>query len=167
MFCDNCKIKNASIFYNQNINGENKQYNLCYECSKKINEDVIFFDIFKDFFFNFNNFEFSGENLRFKCEKCGNTLEDIKNTGKMGCENCYILFKENILPIIKNIQYDNKHIGKSFDIIDKNNKKENFEKDTYKNNLKQDLKKAIEIEDYELAIILRDKIREIEKGANL
>lgn len=163
MFCDNCKIKNATFVYKEIINGENIQYNLCGECAKKLNKNLMFLDMFKDFFLDFETINFQNNNLNIKCEKCGNTIENIKNTGKIGCENCYTTFKNDILSIIKNIQFDNKHIGKSLNKNIDNSKTEKHSLQKTLEDLRKKLKKAVEIEDYELAITLRDKIKEIEK----
>ena len=159
MICDNCKVNNASLMYKQIIDGEELEYNLCNVCAKKLDDELLFLEIFKEFFADFGNGGLSNNRTNIKCNKCGNTLENIKNSGKMGCENCYKLFKNNILPIIKNIQFDNKHTGKATKNLEDEIKLKNE-----LNTLKQKLKEAVVNEDYELAITLRDKIKEIEKG---
>ena len=80
----------------------------------------------------------------------------------MGCDNCYKLFKENILPIVKNIQFDNKHTGKIIKALKSEIKIKNELQ-----SLKRQLKDAVEIEDYELAIVIREKIKEIEKRGSV
>lgn len=158
MICDNCKINNATLNYKQIVNGQKLEYNLCSNCAKKFEKDLLFSNMFKDFFISFENNNFNSSKNILKCEKCGNTLNNIKNTGKMGCDNCYKVFKNNIFPIIKNFQFDNVHIGKGTK-YNKENKIQNELKD-----LKLKLKQAIELENYELAITLRDKIKELEGG---
>ncbi len=157
MLCDNCKINKASIEYTQNINNNTLHYNLCTFCYKNFEAEFLLLEIFKDFFVDFENIKND-----IQCEKCGNTLNNIKNTGKMGCANCYKVFNKNILQIIKNIHFDSFHYGKvpkKFDKIDlqKEHTKKQIE------DLKQKLNDAIKQENYEMAIILRDKIKKFEK----
>ena len=109
-----------------------------------------------------------------KCNGCGNTFEDIINTGKFGCENCYSTFEDRIDPILKRIHGSNRHIGRIGKITDqnimnelKNNndkkvKKEEVKKDKLEE-LKDNLKEAIKEERYEDAAKLRDEIKKMEK----
>ena len=78
----------------------------------------------------------------------------------MGCTNCYNIFREKLNPIFNNMQEKNIHTGKT---------PKNLE--TYKPNLdsietlKEKLNIAIKNEDYEQAIKIRDKIKQMERGA--
>lgn len=162
MICENCKINNATLRYKHSIGDKEIDYNLCNICAKKLDKELLFLQIFKDFFADFGNNNLSSKEINITCNKCGNTLENIKNSGKMGCDNCYKLFKENILPIVKNIQFDNKHTGKIIKALKSEIKIKNELQ-----SLKRQLKDAVEIEDYELAIVIREKIKEIEKRGSV
>lgn len=37
------------------------------------------------------------------CPNCGNTIENAKQTGMLGCPTCYIVFEEEITPIISEL----------------------------------------------------------------
>ncbi len=155
MLCDKCKKNKANIQYSQVINGLKVDYNLCKNCFDKINYS-------NSFFYNF----FPSSNLvdnyskNYVCNICGNTFEHFKNSGKIGCANCYKVFREKLNPIFNSMQAKNIHTGK----VPKN-------LETYKPNLdnidllKEKLNIAIKNEDYEEAIKIRDKIKEIERGA--
>ena len=77
----------------------------------------------------------------------------------MGCSNCYDTFKDKLEPIFNDIQQKSIHIGKQ---------PKNLE--AYKPStdsielLKEKLNIAINNENYEEAIKLRDKIKELERG---
>lgn len=164
MLCDNCKLNTATILYKHFVDNQEISYNLCNLCYKKLDDQVLFFDIFKDLFLDLSSYPSNSFYSDIVCDNCGNTLEHIKNSGKMGCFNCYSTFKQNILPIIKNIQFDNTHTGKLFNsTINKNQYDKNYN-DNYINSLKQKLKTAVDMEDYELAIKIRDEIKNIKKG---
>ena len=184
MLCDNCGKREANVRYSENINGVKKELHLCEECSKKLGIDDINFNMpidfssfFGDFLEDFSSPEFmpllqGGKELKWNGG--GNTFEDIINTGKFGCENCYSTFEDRIDPILKRIHGSNRHIGRIGKITDqnimnelKNNndkkvKKEEVKKDKLEE-LKDNLKEAIKEERYEDAAKLRDEIKKMEK----
>jgi protein arginine kinase activator len=87
------------------------------------------------------------------CPGCGHTLEEIIKTGKLGCGNCYEFYKKELIPLIQKCQAGAiKHQGKT------------PPPPITLKKLEDDLKKAIEIEDYKEAAILRDKIRKLQSG---
>lgn len=157
MLCEKCNYNNATIKYTQNSNGKIYEYNLCESCFNNINASQNFINNFFNMFFDVNIPEYS-HNYN-KCS-CGMTLDKLKNSGKIGCEKCYSVFRKNIEPILNNMQAKNIHSGK----VPKN-------ANTYKPNvetiesLRKKLNVAVKNEDYEEAIKLRDKIKEIERGS--
>lgn len=154
MLCEKCKGKKAMLKYSQVINGLKVEANLCEDCFNSIKYSNAFINNFFDSFLLFDNY-----NKNYVCNICGNTFEKFKNTGKMGCANCYNVFRKKLNPIFNNMQENNIHTGK----IPKNLEEykpniENIEM------LKEKLNMAVESEDYEQAIKIRDKIKEIERG---
>ncbi len=181
MLCDNCGKREANVRYSENINGRKKELHLCEECSKKLGIENIDFNMpidFSSFFgglledFGTNDFmPLFNEVKQLKCDNCGYTFEDIVNTGKLGCENCYSVFENRLDPIIKKIQGSNKHVGRTGKIIDskisekinnKDSKTENNKDVSKVEKLQNDLKKAIKEEKYEEAAKIRDEIKKIE-----
>lgn len=41
---------------------------------------------------------------RKKACSCGTTLKDFLDTGLFGCENCYTVFEQELLPILQRVQ---------------------------------------------------------------
>ncbi len=158
MLCEKCKINSVNIKYTQNINGIEIEHNLCESCFKKFKYDNYFIDSFLNSFFSINSLIDEYEE-NYKCKICQNTLETLKNTGKIGCINCYSVFRDKLDFIFNNIQAKNVHTGK----MPKNLETYKPSIDTIKL-LKQNLNLAIQNEDYEEAIKIRDKIRELERG---
>lgn len=189
MLCDNCGKKEANVKYSENINGVKREFNLCEECSKKLGIGEInfkmpidFSSFLGDFMEDFATPEFMplfSDIKTLKCNECGYTFDDIVNTGRLGCANCYDVFEDRLDPIIRKIQNSNRHIGRIGKILDSriekrqekndNKKVENKEESSNKNNnelenLQLKLKEAIKDERYEEAAKIRDKIKEIEKN---
>lgn len=181
MMCDNCGKKEATVRYSENINGRKKELNLCNECSQKLGINEMSFnmpigisDFFGGFFEDMVSNEFSpllNEVKLLKCNNCGFTFEDIINTGKFGCGNCYETFESRIAPLMREIQGSNKHEGR----LQRNNNTKNINAITNKKEdknkkvideietLKEDLKNAIKEERYEDAAKIRDEIAKKEK----
>ncbi len=189
MLCDNCGKREANVRYSENINGRRKELNLCEECSKKLGISHMDFSIPIDFSSFFGEFmedfatpEFMpllNEIKALKCNNCGSTFEEIANTGKLGCGNCYDVFEERLDPIIRRMQGANRHVGRVGKVIDskidekitnqsiqkekKPNPLENNKKEEQLQKLQEQLKQAIKEEKYEEAAKIRDEIKRIEQ----
>ena len=177
MLCDNCGKREANIRYSENINGVKKELSLCEECSKKlgISEKMDFripsmdlSNFFGSFLEDFSTPDFMpllSEVKQLKCDSCGFTFNDIINTGRYGCPNCYETFEDRMDPILKKLQGDNRHKGRLGKISDNNIKFEKDKKDekNKKENkvekLEKDLKQAIKEERYEDAAKIRDELK--------
>lgn len=178
MLCDNCGKREANVRYSENINGRKKELHLCEECSQKLgignmdlNMPIDFSSFFGGLLEDFGTTDFMplfNEVKALKCDNCGYTFEDIVNTGRLGCGNCYSVFEERLDPIIKKIQGSNTHIGRSGKIIDNKigkkfdeNKDETNQDISKLDKLQKELKQAIKDERYEDAAKIRDEIKEL------
>ncbi len=177
MKCDNCGKREATVRYSENINGRRRELHLCEQCSQELGIDRMDFNMPIDFssFFSGMLEEFEGSDFMpmfdtvkdLQCKNCGYTFEDILNTGKFGCANCYDTFESRIEPIIRKMQGSSQHVGRLGKVTEhKLNTKPNVKKkiqkqDSQKNEieqLKEKLKKAVQEEKYEEAAKLRDEI---------
>lgn len=166
MLCERCNKNEAKIHLIKSINGDKTSIWLCDDCVKKIRElsimqssdweSISFNEIINNIFDEFLSKDENVTNL--VCKACGTTYEEIKERSILGCNKCYYYFKDNLIPIIKRHQGNIEHIGKipkREGVIIK--KKKKIKK------LKIDIEKAIVIEDYEKAAVLRDEIWDLEK----
>jgi len=91
------------------------------------------------------------------CSTCGQTFRGFRESGRLGCPNCYEEFEEDLRPLLQKVQAGMEHIGKFpsgrktspsvFPVIQE----------------KRDLlRKAVIEEDFESAARLRDEIRGLE-----
>lgn len=163
MLCQNCGKRDATTHYHSVINGVVKDKYLCSECAvaqKQMNLEEN--DILKMLTSFFN--DSAVPNLQtVKCECCGTSFNDIRRTGKVGCGNCYSVFKEQLVGTLQRIHGRTTHVGKrpSFSVEAATYEpKQNIDEKQIKiDDLKVQLKKAIETENYEEAAKLRDLIR--------
>jgi protein arginine kinase activator len=91
------------------------------------------------------------------CESCGTTHQEFKKGGRLGCEACYHVFRPVLDPLLDGMHAGTKHLGK---VPAGSESRIQFEQSMH--SLKQQLKDAVEKEDYEKAAELRDKLRDLE-----
>ncbi len=164
MICDICKKREANIYITEVINGEKKNLYVCEICASKLGikgllkELNIPFDenILKKFLELLPGIV-EEEKKEKVCPVCNLKFKDFEKSGFFGCTNCYKTFKDELRPILLNIQGNVKHLGKK--------KGEKFKIEPYFDSeikrLKKELEYAIEEERYEDAAKIRDKIKEL------
>jgi protein arginine kinase activator len=98
------------------------------------------------------------------CEFCGATLQDFRETGRLGCPHCYVTFETHLRSLLRRIHGASRHMGEPYlpptappgagqapavaspDLAQ----------------LRAQLKRAVDAENFELAARLRDEIRTLE-----
>ncbi len=166
MLCQNCGKYEATTHVKRIINGESAEAHLCIDCAKALGyTDVFggfgntFGDLLGSFFNEPQVATLSSRTVR--CEKCGNTFNDIVNSGKIGCADCYTTFYDKLLPSLQRIHGKTRHEGKNPTVI---KAEVNTQVDTLEN-LENELKIAIQEQNFEKAAELRDKINSLKDGA--
>lgn len=162
MLCDKCKKNEACYHSTLVVNGEVKSTHLCQHCAEK--EGVFnktYDSIFDEFrtltnFLGFDDFE---DKL---CPNCHWSLTKFKNSGLLGCSQCYDAFEDEIADIVKRIQpyNENKLDDIEFKVEDA---KKDLSKEQKLIALKQDLQKAIKEERYEDAGVINKEIKKLTK----
>lgn len=159
MLCDRCGKKEATVRYEENINGEKKKINLCHECSKKLG--ILNMNFMDNMFMSFFDEPLSigvEKAKEHKCNKCGYTFSDYANTGLLGCSECYNTFKDKLEPVLQKLHGKTYHV----DIKEKRSKSQN-NSDSKLDELKKKLNECIEKEEYEKAALIRDEIKKLEQ----
>ena len=93
------------------------------------------------------------------CPSCGSTLQDFRETGRLGCAECYVAFEAHLRDLLRRIHGSAHHVGKLY--LDGSPLSAD---DTPKlvAELQERLRRAVEAENFELAADLRDRIRTLE-----
>ncbi len=166
MICELCKQNEAIVHIKKVINGKITKLDLCEECAK--NSHQLEFDSgisLQDFLKGLMSF--ANKDISFiaqemdtvpRCARCGLSYDELVESGRLGCTDCYSSFSKQLPSVLKRIHGNIKHEGK----VPKTMKTENSlkkELDEYK----EKLKNAIVAEEYEKAAEYRDKIKEMEK----
>lgn len=155
--CDLCQKRPATNKINRiNEDGQMIELNLCEECAKAKGiigpkEIKTLLEILAEL-----KKKILEEDANLVCPKCHLTFANFKTLGKLGCEECYTAFQEKLLPIIQELHHSRQHTGK---IPKENGKTKDL---SIIKRLRQELKKAIEKEDYEKAAAIRDTLKKYE-----
>jgi len=166
MLCQDCNKLESTVHLTQIVNNKKVVLNLCKNCA----EERGFHSPFENLPFPLAEFvsgmvgsskktAVKGEKKKSKgvaCSSCGMTFDDFAKAGRLGCANCYATFRVDLTDLLRKIHGSCDHRGKVPAGTSDALKPLREERQ-----LREDLKRAIEQEDFEKAANLRDKIREM------
>lgn len=162
MLCENCKKASATTHIKNTVNGITKEYYLCPQCAAKLGfSNFNFFEI-NDFWGSLLGAQKNPNPQTKRCKTCNTSFNEIVESGKMGCPDCYIEFREEISPTIMKIHGKTEHKGLT---PGKVHKTENVQADEIQN-LENALKEAIDNEEFEKAAEIRDILKEKRGNSN-
>ncbi len=156
MKCQKCNKAEATAFIKQNINGVVSEMHLCSDCAAALGYQgfhnfVNPFEIFSSVF----SPERKSVSAAKRCSECGISFAEIVKSGRAGCAHCYTDFYEELSPTIRKIHGNSKHLSNyTAAKTDQVNAEPTIEE------LKKELERAVELQNYEQAAVLRDKIKE-------
>ena len=162
MKCDKCGKE--SVYHSTLIvNGVSKNTSLCRDCAIKegvfANEKPSLFDEMFSSFADLLGFE-QVENVL--CPVCKTSLREFKSTGKLGCPNCYDMFREEISNILKRIAPFETH--KQDVIKAPKSKPQKLSKEEQIKALREEMKQAVSEERYEDAAKIKKQITKLENA---
>lgn len=166
MYCEECNKRPAAVHFTQIINGQKKETHLCEKCAAQkgffmfnLEGQMDIPNLLGSFFGSHNNMQGANANTKQTvCSNCGMKFTDIRQTGKLGCADCYNAFDQDLEPILRRIHGNNQHIGK---IPAREGETVLLHKKIEE--LKNQLHQAVVSEQYEKAAEIRDSIKELEK----
>lgn len=164
MLCDNCKERDAVINLTQVEHDTKVTLHLCEQCAqqKGVETGVA---VLKSPLGGFitamgkasaSVLPSSADGLR--CSACGSTLKDFRDSGRLGCAQCYIAFDFHLRDLLRRLHGSSQHVGEAYVAPG------SAESDPRRRllDLKDQLRRAVENENFELAAELRDRIRVLE-----
>ena len=161
MLCDICGKKKATVHLTEIVDDQMSEMHLCEECAREksvqMEQQFGLADLLaglSDFGKQIKDYE----EVSLTCPNCGMTYDDFKKFGRLGCSECYTAFRDHLSILLKKIHGSSHHYGKSPGNLAKNV----GSKGEMLYQLKEQLQKAIENENFEKAADLRDKIRTLE-----
>ena len=165
MLCTKCGKRPASVHVEQRLNGQKMEEYLCEECAEALwgfgtlNLNKVFS----------SHFGLGAPGPVQTCPGCGLSLAEFNGTGRLGCSQCYQTFAQQLLPVVNKFHGSRRHIGK----VKLNNQlgqlmqdQELANKNYEKLALEKQLNELVQLEKFEEAAAVRDKIRGLEQEIN-
>ena len=164
MLCDVCGKNPATVHLTEIIDEQMNELHLCEDCARHKSAAMEQQFGLSDLLAGMADFEKPSskeeEVVTIKCPSCGLTYADFKKIGRLGCGECYNVFRKYLAPLLKRIHGSNQHIGKNPTKTKATTKL--YKKKVGMTELKNQLQKAIQQEAFEEAARLRDQIKEME-----
>ncbi|MBL7081237.1 MAG: UvrB/UvrC motif-containing protein [Candidatus Omnitrophica bacterium] len=165
MLCDLCGKNQATVHLTEIVDGAISELHLCEGCAHKKSTEMEQQFGLADLLAGLAQFTEKPDEeklgAQLKCPKCGFSYQDFKKIGRLGCPQCYIIFKRYLNPLLKRIHGSTQHRGKvPLKVSGRGKKKAGLLE------LRLRLQKAIEEEAFEEAAQLRDQIKRLEKNEN-
>jgi protein arginine kinase activator len=164
--CESCGERDASVHFTQIRSNKKTEMHLCKECAKKKGfhnplDDVPF--PLAEFLSSMVQRAGAPSDAMGKmvCPSCGMRFVDFTRIGRFGCGHCYTAFKTPLEDLLRKIHGSTRHRGRT--PMTKTVESVSAVEELVR--LKDDLKKAIEREDFELAADLRDQLKTASRRA--
>lgn len=162
MKCEKCGKE--SVYHSTLIvNGVSRSTNLCRDCA--IKEGVFAAEkpsLFDEMFASFSDLLGFEQVENVICPVCKTTLREFKSTGKLGCPNCYEMFREEIAGVLKRIAPFESH--KQETIKTQKSKPQKLSKEEQIKALRDEMKHAVSEEKYEDAAKIKKQISKLESS---
>lgn len=155
--CQHCQKQPATVHLTEIIDGKKREVHLCEACAQK--ENVHPFTA-QSFFSHLLEPAKAGvgPGADVRCPKCGLSYSEFRQRGRLGCAEDYQLFKEGLNQLLERIHGGTQHLGRVPSRAGANLKRERELIE-----LRRELNKAVQREEYERAAGIRDRIRRIEE----
>jgi len=156
-------MNEATVHLTEVINDKVAKLHLCEECARTKSEEMQSHFGLTDLLSGLMDFgpsmpgERTEQDTKVKCSDCGTTYYDFQKTGKLGCGRCYETFAKNLSELLRKIHGSDRHIGKM-----PFKGKETVKEQQDLQRLKNELNELIQMEEFEKAALLRDRIKELE-----
>ena len=172
MICQQCHKNTATQVVRVVRNGKSTELEICNECAKSHFPLPEVLSSLTDILLNIVN-EISPSPLTLKkvaggedsvapppsassapsCRTCGLTRDALVEQRRFGCPDCYTAFPDDVATFLQELQYGERHIGRV----------PRFARLRHRvAELKRELAKAIDANDFTNAAQVRDKIRELQ-----
>jgi protein arginine kinase activator len=168
MQCQVCGKKPAVVHFTEIVNNKKSEVHVCEKCAEErgyhtplVKSKFSVGDLLAGMVDQTGSSE-EAKVGRVQCPRCHMVYSEFKETGRLGCSECYATFRAQLRPLLRRIHGSTKHEGKS---PVRDSARVALRREVQK--LHEDMQKAIEKEEFETAARLRDQIRNIEEQGGL
>ena len=163
MSCDQCREREAVIHLTQIVNEQVTTLHLCEKCAAEKGVEspgAVAKTPLGSFLAAMGKEAEQAPQARSgeACGRCGGTFQDFRETGRLGCSDCYRTFEAPLRDLLRRLHGSTHHLGERY-----------AERDPAAAvareqavDLREQLRLAVETENFELAAELRDRLRVLE-----
>jgi len=176
MLCELCQKNPATIHIQEIIHNKKKSLHICAQCAaEKVEKDPILegFNL-ADMLYNLSDeleLPFKTEDTKQEkhdtakptlvCSECGWDSAKFRSTGRLGCAQCYLLFREMLMQGLGTMHKGTLHVGKQPGAPSDN---ETSRISLQIMTLQQEMNEYVQREEYEQAAEMRDQIGKLKES---
>ncbi|MEZ0333753.1 MAG: UvrB/UvrC motif-containing protein [Gemmatimonadales bacterium] len=166
MSCDQCREREAVIHLTQIVNEQVTTLHLCERCAAEKGVEspggvaktplgTFLAAMGKGYPEQAAVSARTGDN----CPRCGGSLQDFRESGRLGCPECYHSFEAPLRDLLRRLHGSTHHMGERYADRESEPVAPNGARTA---DLREQLRLAVETENFELAAELRDRLRVLE-----
>lgn len=160
MACDQCHERDAVIHLTQIVNEQVTTLHLCERCAAEKGVEGAALPAkspLGDFLAAMGNAPAGSPTAgeREPCGTCGATLQDFRDSGRLGCADCYKVFDAPVRDLLRRLHGSTHHVGERYAAPGVTPASDERRQE----DLRAQLRLAVETENFELAAELRDRLR--------
>lgn len=119
MQCQLCGKRPAVVHFTEIVNNKKSEYHVCEKCAEERGYHTPLvktkFSV-GDLLAGMVDQTGAGEEAkvgRVQCPRCHMVYSSFKETGRLGCSECYTTFRAQLRPLLRRIHGSTKHVGKT------------------------------------------------------
>ena len=162
MSCDQCREREAVIHLTQIVNQQVTTLHLCEKCAAEKGVESPGSAVKTPLGSFLAAMGKGSEQLQAPrgdtCARCGASFQDFRESGRLGCSECYRTFEAPLRDLLRRLHGSTHHLGERYaerEPAAAANGQKAAE-------LREQLRLAVETENFELAAELRDRLRVLE-----
>ena len=155
MDCSNCSEEHAEVTLTEIEHDETKTLHLCSTCAalKGVTVEGPNSTPVADLLAHLGGVSLDASSSDApECEYCGTQSSQFRQTGRLGCPQCYAQFTEQLRAVLRRVHGATQHIGKIYLSSDLSETKPELELVS----IKRRLERAVALENFELAALLQN-----------
>ena len=170
MNCDQCHEREAVVHLTQIVNEQVTTQHLCERCAAEkgvespgsVEQNPFAKLVAASMGKQTPELTLTGSGGRGTCPRCGATLQDFRESGRLGCAHCWRAFEAPLRDLLRRLHGSTVHMGERYAEHVGVEPHSNGDAGVAQTELREQLRLAIETENFELAAELRDRLRVLE-----
>jgi protein arginine kinase activator len=158
MQCQSCNEKPATVHLTEIVEGEKHEVHLCEDCARNEGVNPLSAQNLFTHLMDVAKGPATSEE-QIVCDTCGLSYQEFRQRGRLGCAECYKLFKDPLTQLLEKIHGGKQHLGKV-----PSRAGDSLKRERELIELRRELSQTIQREDYERAAEIRDRLKHLEES---